>query len=390
MSDRTQLNWRVPVREWAQFERAIREKHGRLRPYTKFEIEEAMREFLDEDGLLAEAEDLLRTHTDLLELSSSTDAYGTSYSRGGATRKVTHRVSAELKERFQIFADKHEATSYGRLLGAALRVYADGGRARRLLEDVEALVTGGTTDGSTDGSVESQSGDLSTAGDRGTTPGPDASPDVDAALVLEIAEDLPDQFPTDLLRKKTVAKLQSEYDELPERRLEAYTDAVVNSLGVVEHPVKEGVYIPEEDREDYTVFSDLEREEKEVYLRRILVAEALEDGRLKHAVGYKEVMALIDEYLHERPSTQHAYDLMEDSALASPAFSYGKRRGASRKQLQVDLTEVHDQTLAGAVDLRMDLSQEDIADVLGPIVADSDTPRAATDGGAPLSSTAKD
>lgn len=390
MSDRTQLNWRVPVREWAQFERTVREKHGRLRPYTKFEIEEAMREFLDEDGLLAEAEDLLRTHTDLIELSSSTDAYGTSYSRGGATRKVTHRVSAELKERFQIFADKHEATSYGRLLGAALRVYADGGRARRLLEDVEALVTGGTTDGSTDGSVESQSGDLSTAGDRGTTPGPDASPDVDAALVLEIAEDLPDQFPTDLLRKKTVAKLQSEYDELPERRLEAYTDAVVNSLGVVEHPVKEGVYIPEEDREDYTVFSDLEREEKEVYLRRILVAEALEDGRLKHAVGYKEVMALIDEYLHERPSTQHAYDLMEDSALASPAFSYGKRRGASRKQLQVDLTEVHDQTLAGAVDLRMDLSQEDIADVLGPIVADSDTPRAATDGGAPLSSTAKD
>lgn len=403
MAGRSQLGWAVPAADWEEFLGYVDQEWGSRGPNVRFELERAMAEFIDRDGDLADTEALLRDALEVRALSSSTVSVPSRDVDPENKRKVGYRVRESLKEEFTDFVDTRlngdsatngegstSHTTYSEALRAAINAYRDGGTSRRVRDLAEAVVSGSTDAGRDGGSIENglpdETASVSTESESSTTP----DPDVEAALVLEIAEDLPDQFPTDLLRKKTVARLQSEYDELPERRLEAYTDAVLNSLDVVEHPVKEGVYIPEEDRENYTVFSDLEREEKEVYLRRILVAEALEDGRLKHAVGYKEVMDLFDQYLHERPSTQHAYDLMEDSALASPAFSYGKRRGASRKQLQVDLTEVHDQTLAGAVELRMDLSQEDIADVLGPIVADSDTPRAATDGGVPLPSAAKD
>lgn len=176
-----QLNWRVPVESWERFEDRVYEKHGETGPYLRFELEQAMREYLDEDGILAEAEELLREHTHLRGLSSSADTNGTARYTGADTKKVTHRINPDLKERFIAFAKEHDASSYGRLVAAALDSYAEGGRARRILEDVRRLVeessTGGTTRGSTAESDENA--DPSRTG-RGTSADSTAGSDENA------------------------------------------------------------------------------------------------------------------------------------------------------------------------------------------------------------------
>jgi ppGpp synthetase/RelA/SpoT-type nucleotidyltranferase len=68
--ERVHLGWRIPEDVWATFEDYVVEKHGTTAEYLRFELEAAMREYLDEDDLLHEAEDLLREYTDLQGLSS--------------------------------------------------------------------------------------------------------------------------------------------------------------------------------------------------------------------------------------------------------------------------------------------------------------------------------
>jgi len=204
-----QLGWRVPAETWDAFETFVAEKHGATAGYLRFEVECAMREYLDEDDILADAEELLEEHADLRGLSSSTALVTDDRYRGTTTRKVSHRISAGLKERFQIFADKHDASSYGRLLAAALDTYADGGRARRILDDVKRLVTGGTSTGTTTGSEESDASTatepgttaaseerldqlaLSTDGERGTNDGSTEEIEPEPRNVIAIAKELP-------------------------------------------------------------------------------------------------------------------------------------------------------------------------------------------------------
>lgn len=127
---------------------SVRDKWGDTGPYVRFEIESAMREFLDCDDRLADAEDLLGQYLDAQGLSSSTEAL-TWTADHSDTIKLGHRVNAKLKDEFTSVANTHFSDSLGAVLAHALNAYRDGGRARRILEDVKQLVTGGASSGTT-------------------------------------------------------------------------------------------------------------------------------------------------------------------------------------------------------------------------------------------------
>lgn len=340
--ERIVLGWRVPRDVWERFEEHVAEKHGATGPYLRFELELAMREYLDDDELGEHAEKLLKEHTDLRGLSSSTaPGVATGRYRGADTKKIGHRINARLKERFQVFADKHEADTYGRLLARALDSYADGGRTRRILDDVERLVTGGCTSDTTGDSVESseneQEGGLSTGGETDTS-----GITVEPALVEEIAESVVEDPARTSIAKKgidktTVAVVGS--SNVNEEIIKAYREAAIDHLGAEEHPHNDRTYITEEYRENHVIWADLEKDERLVLLRRFAAADAVGHGEITRCYTYKQVQDLFKLYAGGGgPSRQYAYDLMEEAAPGEPGFEYGEFHG--QLQFRVDISEV--------------------------------------------------
>jgi len=379
MTERTPVGWRVPEDVWADFETFVAERHGATDAYVRFELECAMREFLDEDDLLAEAEDLLRTHTDLKGLSSSTVAgIGTDRYRGADTKKVNHRISSSLHEQFRIFADEHDADSYGRLLASALDAYTDGGRAQRILDDVERLVTnsdGGTSSDTTNAAVENPADEqssrdttsatvesgLSTPADSGISSDTDPeNVDIKARLVLGIVEELPD---ADALANTVLPKsvLDDAITEVVGSTdptvLEAYREPVLEQLDAAPHPHIEDRYVTAAWRENRTVWADMDKAERIVLLRRYAADDAVDRRQLRLCFTYREVQALFEENAcGGRPSHQYAYDLME-AAADEDGFEFDEFHG--QKQLRVTLDEVSDSVLEYAF-AHIELSPEDL------------------------------
>lgn len=181
MSNRVQLGWRIPREDREKFERFVEQKWGEQGLYVRVEIEQAMVEFIDSDDILAEAEARLKDHLHSQGLSSSTagdaqaDGYRVDHSD---TVKLMHRVDAELKYEFAAFAQQSYNDSLGAVLARAMSAYRDGGRARRVLEDVKKLTDGGTNGGTTETGVENHvenpsenAGSLSTDPQSGTSSG---------------------------------------------------------------------------------------------------------------------------------------------------------------------------------------------------------------------------
>jgi len=371
MMDRTQLGWRIPQSAWDRFVDAVIEKHADQDLYLRVELESAMMEFLDEDDLLAEAEEILREHTPCSELSSSTAAIATTRYQDDDTRLVTHRIRTELKERFQAFAKKHDAPSYGRLLAAALDSYARGGRAQRLLTDVKRVFSGSdsgaTSSGSTTDSVEDSSTEtneagssegtvensLSTAvrgatstGSSGETGADPERPDpmvvsdaVDEVLSIE-GTNISDlfQFPRGTL-DKAIARAAGAGDR---ETIDRYHDPVLEQLNASEHPHIDGVYITDWAREDECLWADLNKAERIVLLRRWAVAEAIRRGNRKQPYTYREVIDLFEKQCKAGPSHQYAYDLME-AAADEAGFTYGESSigtNSTQVQLRVDVSSV--------------------------------------------------
>lgn len=365
MTSRVQLGWRVPEKSWNRFVEYVTEKHAEQSLYLRVEAESAMMELLDDDGLLAEAEELLEAHTDLSTLSSSTDGAIVTDRYQCGTKLVTHRVRADLKERFKKFADKHDAASYGRLLAVALDTYADGGAARRVLNDINRLVDGATTTGSTDDSVEniastsvesgstdvsveSDSGDvetsLSTASGSATSSG--STDKIDPVVVADAAAAVREQDGEGDLRMFTKSILRDAIEQATgtddEVVYERYRDAVLDQLNAGDHPHIDNVCIADRVREEETLWADLDKAERLVLLRRWAVREAIDNGERQRAFGYKDVTELFEKWAKAGPSHQYAYDLM-DAAADEPGFEYGKfsiGTQTPKAQLRVDVSEV--------------------------------------------------
>jgi len=362
VTSRVQLGWRVPEKSWERFVEHVAEKHADQALYYRVEAESAMMEFLDDDGLLADAEDLLETHTDLSTLSSSTGSGIITDRYQCDTKLVTHRVRGDLKERFKKFADKHDAASYGRLLAAALDTYVDGGAARRLLNDVQRLVGGATNSGSTDesvenvasattesgstaNSVESDSGaveaSLSTATTSATSSG-----STDPMVVADAAAAVREQDGEGDLRMFTRPILKDAIEQAAgtddEVVYERYRDKVLDQLNAGDHPHIEAMFITDWVREEETLWADLDKAERLVLLRRWAVREAIDNGERQRAFDYQDVTELFEKWAKAGPSHQYAYDLMDDAA-DEPGFEYGKfsiGTQTPKTQLRVDVSKV--------------------------------------------------
>jgi len=137
MTTPAQLHWQVPADAVDRFEDYVRETHGDVGPYIRFEIEAAIREYLGEDEL-APVEDALSTELETAPPSRPT--VNPEQYRGGETRTLTYRINADLKEQFTTVADEADVDTYGQLLAAVLDAYADGGRAARIHEMLQAVV----------------------------------------------------------------------------------------------------------------------------------------------------------------------------------------------------------------------------------------------------------
>lgn len=372
MTARSQLGWRVPRDERDAFLEFVEDRWDAQGPYVRFELESAMREFLDADGHLAEAERLLREHLQSQGLSSSTDAVPSTLDHGD-TVKLGHRVNAELKDEFAAMAKEHFTDSLGAVLARAMNAYRGGGRRRRVLDNVQQLVAGGTSGGTTAGAdenspspdehagttgvaIESSSGtDESTQSSSGTSGGTTADADenveADPQLVMEIADDLGDQFPADVL-ESTIAKTAGG----DAATIDAYRDAVVNYKNVVKHP-HNPLYIPETKRDEMTLWCDLNKEMRATRLRRLIVVDALENKEQRHPLTYKQVQGLFEEYLGKGPSHDYAYTLMEMAANAD-GFTYGEYQG--QKQLRVNVKQVKQTIVEQALNIDPSLDPDQL------------------------------
>lgn len=372
MTARSQLGWRVPRDERDAFLEYVEEKWDALGPYVRFELESAMREFLDADGDLAEAEALLRKILQSQGLSSSTDAVPSALDHGD-TVKLGHRINADLKDEFAAMAKEHYTDSLGAVLARAMNAYRGGGRKRRILDNVQQLVNGGTTSGSTDVADESDTSDEEHAGttgvaiessrgtdessgsssgtSSGTTDDADESVDADPQLVMEIADGLGDQFHKQDL-ESTIAKTAG----TDAATIEAYRDAVANYKNVVKHPYKP-LYIPETKREDFTLWCDLTKETRATRLRRLIVVDALEHKEQRHPLTYKQVQSLFEEYLGKGPSHDYAYTLMKMAANAD-GFTYGEYQG--QKQLRVNVKQVKQTVIEEALNIDPSLDPKEL------------------------------
>ena len=344
MTGTAKLNWRVPAPAWEAFTEWVAENRPQTEGYLRYEIERAMREYVDADGHAAAIETLLDEHT--AGVSSSTVVPDDNW-RGVATTKLGYRVDAALKDQFAGFANEHDARSYGVALGRALSEYVDGGRMRRVREKLEAALTGPTVDPATEGveTTTATSGecgataqsDSSTATARGTTGG---STLVEAATVERIADGFSDaqQLTRGALDRVIAREVGGDHETIT-----AYRAAVLEALEMVEHPHEDHQYMTEAYRESTTVWADLDKAERLVLLRRWLATAALEAGTQHYEWSYTDVIERFEADAGAGPSHQYAYDLMEAAADVA-GFEYGRFQVSARQQkkvrLRVDLTAV--------------------------------------------------
>lgn len=138
MTDRRPLGWNVPKAELERFTEWVAGKHGEQRQYVRFEAEEAVRAFLDEDrGAPVEA-----TADDLLEAAGLAREPPREKMTVEETTTVGYRFPVGLANQFRRRVDelnaerddRLERLTYGRAFGLALREHRDGGRWRRVDE----------------------------------------------------------------------------------------------------------------------------------------------------------------------------------------------------------------------------------------------------------------
>jgi len=367
MTTRDCLGWWVLRDEWDEFVDHVERKWGETDSYLQFELESAMREFLDKDADLVEAEQLLRRYMDARELSSSSASVG-GISFDGDTRKVMQRVQAELKAEFKKEGKKRYDDNLGAILSRALRSYRLGGRAKRVKNLVHQFVTDGIASDTTASSDESisesrdkrdttaPSDESNTGSDertRDTTTEADESGDqyaerkIDAMLVSDIASQLGDAFTEENLHKQIAMHAGGSNETL-----ELYSEAVVSYENVVEHPGREGLYISPEQRDKITVYDDLDREVRVKKLREMLVATALSNRDNKRGITYTEVQDLFREHFCGAPSHDYVYKLMSDEngIAAIDADGFGFNDSTTPYRLEVTLTDVAEQYISAADD----------------------------------------
>lgn len=352
---RTQLGWAVPVDDWDRFVQSVREDWGCSDTHVRFELERAMIEFVDRDTDLARAESLLHEAVSVSELSSSTETPLARNVSSVEKRTVNFRVREAVKEEFKQFVAELNSgetgkfdmgstshTTYGETLAAALLFYADGGRSRCIRELTESLVTGRSTAGARTTVIDespppADDDTLSTPTAASSTPGDsDDTDDLNPDVVLTVADDLPTEFLEDELQTTVAKHLKPPTVEDP---IDRYSEAVLDCLSVVQHPMNDGLYIPEEKRDEITAWEDLTKELRTVRLRRLVAGDAVRNRNRRHSVTYRDVMELFEQNLGDGPSHDYAYTLMEAAAEGVDGLQYTTSRGQNQLRVNLDIVD---------------------------------------------------
>lgn len=143
MTGLTPIGWYVPDHQRESFIDWVEEKHGRTDRYVGFEVEEAMREWLDEDdGKIVELQ-----VKELCRRAGVTFGVLGEKKNSDSKTKMMNRINPELKDRFAKRVDKHNRESeeaaaklhLGEALGRALGARARGGRWNRIEHNLEDL-----------------------------------------------------------------------------------------------------------------------------------------------------------------------------------------------------------------------------------------------------------
>jgi hypothetical protein len=354
-ASRSSLGWQIPADEWDAFVSSVGAEWSDDAETVRYELERAMINFIDTDDDLVAAEKLLRDARDVRELSSSTaDALTRDVDRE-QKQLIGVRVRDDVQDSFRAYVSKAfndgmvarysningSHTTYADALTAALSEYRDGGTGRRIRALAEEVITGESDRSRNSIFVESDEDDTS---DLSTAPAVSTTPS--SRIILEVADQLPSSFPASLLIDEIEQHAGNEHDRLTDELVDKYREAILDELPVVEHPDKNGLYITEEDREDITTWSDLDKQGRVRHLCEYLIIEADESGSRRKRVTYTDVKSLFDEYLNHKPSDQYAYDAME-AAASVDGFYYTTTHGD--KQLRLDRQRIPEDLRADVI-----------------------------------------
>jgi hypothetical protein len=176
---------------------------------------------------------------------------------------------------------------------------------------------------------------LSTPTAASSTPGDnDDTDNLNPDVVLTVADDLPTEFLEDELRTTIAKHLKPPTVDDP---IDRYSEAVLDCLSVVQHPMNDGLYIPEEKRDEITAWEDLTKELRTVRLRRLVAGDAVRNRNRRHSVTYRDVMELFEENLGDGPSHDYAYTLMEAAAEGVDGLQYTTARGQNQLRVNLDV-----------------------------------------------------
>lgn len=357
MTSYPKVGWRVPSGEYERFRECVRDKHGEYKRYAAYEIESAMREWLDSDDY-HDLEDLVtrlveaagRTPTDYSHKKYSADALD-----GEETTYVQIRINPELKDEFKADTKENSEYGYGVTLGHALCEYRQGGRAKRLEErlgrvadDAEKLLSEfADTDGADTGLSLREKRTIAICN---RLSGPQGSEFLKDDLHDAIAAVAGDSEPT----------------------LREYEEQVLDRLDVALHPNASSLYIPREraeeiaetndspssdipafERKDY---ADLSKEEKVDGIRIELARKAQKRSNGKSKIT---ASAVNENVFNDYASPGHIYDLMR---IAGNTTGYDFTTHSGLKALLVSLEDVTDETVIDVITLDAesnDASEED-------------------------------
>lgn len=341
MTTREQIGWHVPSDEWGSFTRFIDEKYGQSKRKVRREVENAMREWVDDD-VYAEIESLVdrlvsaagRTPEEL----SGSKSQGISVSSDAQTKKVQCRIDAELKAEFKRMVKEQTDKRPGMVLARALRVRREGGRAERVQKKLERIVD----DAENLLAEVPREGKLSIVEQR----------------TIAICDQLGHKFEREELAEviESVAGGSN-----PTQR--KYENRVFDRLDLCRHPCTPDFYVHEDRAEeicqnadlpdpdapaiDHLVdgeyeYGDLSFDEKVLGVRIIVARRALSNNN-RACLWIPEIVAILD----QQPGLSHTKKLINKAADTN-GFSSDKKDGTRR--LLVDFDRITDDEVLSAVD----------------------------------------
>lgn len=393
MTRNPQLSWRVPRSAWNKLVDFVNEKWGEEGVYIRFELESAMREYLDQDETLAEVEAVIRSALDHQGLSSSSVS-STRHADNPPKKKVQTRVNPDLQDEFKAFIDDTSTRHYGDALAHAINEYVSNGRSERILNGLKRLLgltneADGGRPSSTEGIADSSGkpdesppretlssqqtqpncgtsgkpnesttqAQLSPTCSPGTSPANDEnavglqkdSVNTDPTAVNRIIEELNggsgDISSIGLVDvKSTIANVVNDGRNAV---IDAYYEATIDQLGLVEHPYNDKVLLTDSAREEMDLYCDMDKTDRVERLRELIVKKALENGNKQCRLKYTDVQEIFEDEHGCGPSHDYAYDLME---LAANENGYRYNTSSHPSRLEVRLGDAPAYIVNAAID----------------------------------------